>query len=72
MARAHPFFSAPHRAAFLPGMLLAILLLAAWSAELAARLFGLGLPLALPAMLAHGFLMLCWCRRCWLRVCCRG
>ncbi|VEB43453.1 Uncharacterised protein [Chromobacterium violaceum] len=39
-------------------MLLAILLLAAWSAELAARLFGLGLPLALPAMLAHGFLML--------------
>ncbi|MBX9348629.1 NnrS family protein [Chromobacterium vaccinii] len=58
MARAHPFFSAPHRAAFLPGMLLAILLLAGWSAELAARLFGLGLPLALPALLAHGFLML--------------
>ncbi|WP_434634996.1 NnrS family protein [Chromobacterium sp. CV08] len=58
MARAHPLFSAPHRAAFLPGMLLAILMLALWSAELAARLFGPGLPLALPSMLAHGFLML--------------
>ncbi|MEO9382914.1 NnrS family protein [Chromobacterium phragmitis] len=58
MADSHPFFSAPHRVAFLPGMLLAILLLAGWSAEMAARVFGLALPLALPAMLAHGFLML--------------
>ncbi|POZ60977.1 NnrS family protein [Chromobacterium alticapitis] len=54
----HPLLAAPHRAAFLPGMLLAMLLLAGWSAELLSRLFGLSLPLAVPAMQAHGFLML--------------
>ena len=49
---------APHRAAFLPGMLFAILLLAAWSAELASRLLGVHAALTVPASLAHGFLML--------------
>ncbi|MBN3006638.1 NnrS family protein [Chromobacterium alkanivorans] len=49
---------APHRAAFLPGMLFAILLLAAWSAELASRLLGVHAALAVPSSLAHGFLML--------------
>ncbi|WP_337881906.1 NnrS family protein [Chromobacterium haemolyticum] len=49
---------APHRAAFLPGMLFAILLLAAWSAELVSRLLGVHAALAVPSSLAHGFLML--------------
>ena len=53
-----PLFAAPHRAAFLAGMLLAILLLGGWCAELLSRLLGLALPLAVPATLAHGFLML--------------
>lgn len=54
----HAFLAAPHRVAFLPGMLLAVLLLAGWSAELLARWSGQSLPLAVPAMQAHGFLML--------------
>ncbi|UTH73769.1 NnrS family protein [Chromobacterium sp. IIBBL 290-4] len=51
-------FAAPHRIAFLPGVLLSILLLAGWSGEMLARLSGGGLPLAMPAFQAHGFLML--------------
>lgn len=61
MKHPHPaamLAQAPHRAAFLPGMLFAILLLAAWSAELASRLLGVHAALTVPASLAHGFLML--------------
>lgn len=61
MKHPHPaamLAQAPHRAAFLPGMLFAILLLAAWSAELASRLLGVHAALAVPSSLAHGFLML--------------
>ncbi|KMN31143.1 NnrS family protein [Chromobacterium sp. LK1] len=61
MKHPHPaamLAQAPHRAAFLPGMLFAILLLAAWSAELASRLLGVHAALIVPASLAHGFLML--------------
>ncbi|PTU66100.1 NnrS family protein [Chromobacterium sp. Panama] len=61
MKHPHPaamLAQAPHRAAFLPGMLFAILLLAAWSAELASRLLGVHVALAVPSSLAHGFLML--------------
>lgn len=52
------FLQAPHRVAFLPGMVFAITLLAGWSLEMSSRLIGGHLPLSIPAMLAHGFLML--------------
>lgn len=52
------FLQAPHRAAFLPGMVFAITLLGGWSLEMSSRLAGGHLPLSIPAALAHGFLML--------------
>ncbi|WP_236261583.1 NnrS family protein [Pseudogulbenkiania ferrooxidans] len=52
------FLQAPHRVAFLPGMVFAITLLAGWSLEMSHRLAGFALPLSIPATLAHGFLML--------------
>ncbi|WP_084612755.1 NnrS family protein [Pseudogulbenkiania sp. MAI-1] len=52
------FLQAPHRVAFLPGMVFAIVLLAGWSLEMSSRVAGFALPLSIPATLAHGFLML--------------
>ena len=53
-----PLLRAPHRIAFLFGMLLALLLFAAWFAELASRLGSHPIAPAVPAVMAHGFLML--------------
>ena len=53
----HPLLRAPHRAAFLPGLVLGAVLLAAWLVELASRL-GTPIPLAVPPSQAHGLLML--------------
>ena len=49
---------APHRLAFLLGMLSTLLLFAAWFAELASRLGSHPIAPAVPAVMAHGFLML--------------
>ena len=54
----HPLLRAPHRIAFLFGMLLALLLFAAWFAELASRLGSHPILPAVPAVMAHAFLML--------------
>lgn len=53
-----PLLRAPHRIAFLFGMLLALLLFAAWFAELASRLGSHPILPVVPAVMAHGFLML--------------
>jgi len=56
----HPFalLRAPHRLAFLAGIVAALVLLAGWSAELIARHSGATLSATVPALFAHGFLML--------------
>jgi uncharacterized protein involved in response to NO len=53
-----PLLRAPHRIAFLFGMLLALLLFAAWFAELASRLGSHPILPVVPAVMAHAFLML--------------
>jgi len=53
-----PLLRAPHRIAFLFGMLLALLLFAAWFAELASRLGSHPILPAVPAVMAHCFRML--------------
>jgi uncharacterized protein involved in response to NO len=50
--------SAPHRLAFLLGMLSALLLFAAWFAELASRLGPHTITPQIPAVMAHALLML--------------
>lgn len=53
-----PLLRAPHRLAFLPGLLAGALLLLAWLGELVMRQAAVGHALAVPPTLAHGFLML--------------
>lgn len=59
---AHPIWkrlaAAPHRAAFLPGLLAAIALLAIWSSEMLLRLSGHSLPFGVAPMQAHAAFML--------------
>ncbi|MDN0082540.1 NnrS family protein [Crenobacter sp. SG2305] len=56
----HPFalLRAPHRIAFLAGLVAALMLMAGWSAELIARHTGTTLTPTVPSLFAHGFLML--------------
>ncbi|MCW3479148.1 NnrS family protein [Neisseriaceae bacterium JH1-16] len=56
----HPIalLRAPHRIAFLAGLIAALMLMAGWSAELIARHSGATLTPIVPALFAHGFLML--------------
>ena len=53
-----PLLRAPHRMAFSAGIISLLILLTGWSLEMGLRLTGGTLSAQMPAMFAHGFLML--------------